>query len=207
MNSKIDSLKTDPKGVCFKVYDNSYLKLDKFFSTIKMRVILRLRGIMYGRGTHFYGKSIFRRCIGSQIKIGDNCRFRSSFLSNNVGLNRKCFFSTLRAGATLQIGNNVGMSAAVIGCAQRITIGNNVLIGGNTFITDFDWHTIDSNTDLAKPAPVIIEDDVFIGFNVTILKGVKIGKGSVIGANSVVANDIPAGCIAVGNPCKPKRGK
>jgi acetyltransferase-like isoleucine patch superfamily enzyme len=49
---------------------------------------------------------------------------------------------------------------------------------------------------------IIIEDNVFIGYATSILKGVTIGQNSVIGANSVVTSNIPANCIAAGNPCK-----
>lgn len=53
-----------------------------------------------------------------------------------------------------------------------------------------------------KSAPITIEDDVWIGAFTTILKGVHIGARSIIGANSVVTKDIPADCIAAGNPCR-----
>ncbi len=50
--------------------------------------------------------------------------------------------------------------------------------------------------------PVLIGDNVFIGYSVTILKGVQIGNNSIIGANSVVTKSIPANVMAAGNPCK-----
>lgn len=55
---------------------------------------------------------------------------------------------------------------------------------------------------MEKASPIIIEDDVWIGADVTILPGVRIGKGSVIGAKSVVTKDIPSNVIAAGNPCQ-----
>ena len=58
---------------------------------------------------------------------------------------------------------------------------------------------------IGTSAPIIIEDDVWIGANVTIIGGVTIGKGSVIGAGSVVTRDIPSGVIAYGNPCRVRR--
>lgn len=58
---------------------------------------------------------------------------------------------------------------------------------------------------IGTSAPIIIEDDVWIGANVTVIGGVTIRKGSVIGAGSVVTRDIPSGVIAVGSPCKPLR--
>ena len=80
------------------------------------------------------------------------------------------------------------------------------MIGGESMIFDTDFHNSDPNkrqdrTDcLARP--VVIEDNVFIGTNCTILKGITIGENSVIGANSVVIESIPKNSIAIGNPCK-----
>ena len=80
-----------------------------------------------------------------------------------------------------------------------MTIGNHVLIGANCQIGDRDGH---SNIYKSSPKPIIIENDVWLGMNVTVLKGVTIGEHSIIGANSVVTKDIPANSIAAGNPCK-----
>ena len=55
---------------------------------------------------------------------------------------------------------------------------------------------------LCSSGKVVIEDNVFIGVNSTILKGVRIGRNTIIGAGSVVTGDIPANCVAAGNPCK-----
>ncbi len=75
--------------------------------------------------------------------------------------------------------------------------------GANTIITDTDWHTDDLRS--TPCLPVIIEDDVWLGVNVTVLKGVRIGAGSIVGAGSVVAGDIPAGMVAVGAPARVQR--
>jgi len=77
--------------------------------------------------------------------------------------------------------------------------GNNVLCGANVTITDFDWH---SSRYASESRPVIIHDNVWLGLNVTVLKGVEIGGNSIIGANSLVVTSIPANVIAAGNPCK-----
>ena len=69
----------------------------------------------------------------------------------------------------------------------------------NTLITDYDWHLDDPRAGVSKP--VFIDDNVWLGVNVTVLKGVTIGKNSVIGAGSVVTKNIPANVIAGGNPC------
>ena len=108
--------------------------------------------------------------------------------------------STLGKGARVEIGNGCGFSGAVIGAALHIKLGENVRCGANTLITDSDWHSDDYRTGEDKP--VIIEDNVWLGYGVKVLKGVHIGKNSLIGANSVVTKDIPANVIAVGNPCR-----
>jgi acetyltransferase-like isoleucine patch superfamily enzyme len=104
------------------------------------------------------------------------------------------------------IGNNVGATGTTIVAVTKVSIGNNVMIGAHSIIVDTDFHHPDPNirlrNDVMPSRPVIIEDDVFIGYNCLILKGVTIGKNSVIGANSVVINSIPKNSIAIGNPCK-----
>ena len=89
-----------------------------------------------------------------------------------------------------------------------VTIGDNVLFGPNVSLLTPE-HPLDYRDRLLGPRedcefgrPIVIEDEVWLGGNVVVLGGVTIGKGSVIGAGSVVTKDIPAGVIAVGNPCR-----
>lgn len=110
-------------------------------------------------------------------------------------------------GASLNIGNNVGMSSTRMWIHDSVTIGDNVKIGACVLIMDTDAHPIDylkrrSSSFGTKSAPIVIEDDVWIGAHSIILKGVRIGARSVIGAGSVVAKSIPQDCVAVGNPCR-----
>ena len=102
--------------------------------------------------------------------------------------------------AIIKIGNNCGFSGTSISAFKSISIGDNVKCGANTFIMDSDWHPEDYRSGLSSP--VIIEDNVWLGLNVVVLKGVKVGANSVIGANSVVTKSIPANVVAAGNPCK-----
>lgn len=113
----------------------------------------------------------------------------------------------------ISIGNNFKVNDYVhIAAHKRITIGDNVLIASNVFITDLSHgsyggdeqdapHTIVDKRELSAK-DVIIEDNVWIGQNVVILPGVTIGENSIIGAGSVVTKDIAANSIAVGNPAK-----
>jgi acetyltransferase-like isoleucine patch superfamily enzyme len=106
-------------------------------------------------------------------------------------------------GAALSIGDkSVLNSGAEIFCRESVTIGVKSGLGFNSFVTDTDFHPIQGQE---MTAPVVIEDHVWVGANVTILKGVTIGKGAMIAAGSLVTTDIPAGMLAVGRPAKPIR--
>lgn len=164
-------------------------------------IVCKIKGIQIGQQCKFYGWTKFFIGGKGAIIIGQNCTFRSSETSNLIGINRKCMISALgTTEAEIVIGDNCGFSGTVIGCFKSISLGKNVMCGANTTITDSDWHPNDPRC--GEPAPVIIEDNVWLGLNVIVLKGVTIGKNSVIGAGSVVTRNIPANVIAAGNPCR-----
>jgi acetyltransferase-like isoleucine patch superfamily enzyme len=99
------------------------------------------------------------------------------------------------------------MTGGSLCAAQRILIGDDVAVGANTVITDTDFHPLSYAARHSDPAdgavlPVTIEDDVFIGMNCLILKGVTIGQGSVVGAGSVVTREVPPHSIVAGNPAR-----
>jgi acetyltransferase-like isoleucine patch superfamily enzyme len=157
-------------------------------------------GVKLGNNVRFYGKTFFKRYPKSIIQVGSGCEFLSSPNSNLIGINRPCSISTLTEEAVLEIGDNCGFSGTVIGAFSKIKIGNNVRFGANTLVTDSDWHPEDKRVGPAKP--VTIGNNVWLGINVVVLKGVEIGENTVIGANSLVTKNIPANVIAAGNPCK-----
>ncbi len=88
-----------------------------------------------------------------------------------------------------------------------ITIGSHCFIGPNCGMYTADHPLIaqERNRGYELALPIVIKNNVWIGADVTILPGVTIGEGSVIGGKSVVTKDIPAGVIAVGNPCRVMR--
>ena len=148
----------------------------------------------------FRGTTIFRLLPGSKITIGRRCAFNSNHRSNLIGVYSPCMISTISRCARIEIGEGCGFSGTVIGAALSIKLGRNVRCGANTLITDSDWHADDSRTGADKP--VEIGNNVWLGYGVKVLKGVKIGDNSLIGAGSVVTRDIPANVIAAGNPCR-----
>ncbi len=177
----------------------------KISSNFLMSFVLIIKKVKYGRHVRFWSTTYIVRYPSSSINIGNNCSFRSDKTSNLIGVSRKCILSTHEANASITIGDNCGFSGTVIGCKESISIGNNVICGANSLITDFDWHGIDPlkrRNYIGDAKPVVIGDNVFIGYGAVVLKGVTIGKNSVIGANSVVTKDIPENVIAGGNPCR-----
>lgn len=157
-------------------------------------------GVKMGRGCSFRGKIRWNLLPDTQIKVGNHCTFNSSHSSNLIGVYTPCIFSTLKSGAHIIIGDDCGFSGTVIGCAKSITLGEKVRCGANTMITDTDWHTDDTRTGENKE--IVIGDNVWLGYGVKVLKGVRIGENTLIGACSVVTKDIPANVVAAGNPCK-----
>ena len=109
-------------------------------------------------------------------------------------------------GAGVVIGKDTVVRDSII--MQDTVIGDNVKIGANTIILDTDCHAhsfMDRRndiTDWAEPQEIKIGNDVLIGMNTTILKGVTIGDRAIVGASSVVTKDIPADSVAAGNPAR-----
>ena len=110
---------------------------------------------------------------------------------------------TVNANASLALGNGSINYDCIIECFNSIKIGNGVVISERVMIRDSDNHTIiEEGHPSVVSAPIVIQDKVWIGMGVSILKGVTIGEGSVVVAGSVVTKDLPAHCLAAGTPAK-----
>jgi acetyltransferase-like isoleucine patch superfamily enzyme len=138
------------------------------------------------------------------LSIGEDVRLISKYGLNAVGGHQPV---TLWIGpdATCSIGNRSGLSHATIVCLRKIEIGNDVLIGGGARIFDSDFHALPTAAAYGRQIatlPVKIEDYAFVGAHATVLKGVTIGRGAVIGAASVVTRDVPAYEVWAGNPAR-----
>lgn len=194
----------------------NFLKI-KFFRLYN-RWLFRRKGVVFGTNMMAYNKVYltgYCRHGGGRVTIGDDLQLTSGDGINPICRNIRACIHLGSPKASITIGNHVGMSSPCVWIQTKLTIGNYVNIGGNCLILDTDTHQIDylarrgkKATNLDDPkttvqsAPVTIEDDVWIGANCIILKGVTIGARSVIGAGSVVTKSIPADCIAAGNPCR-----
>lgn len=159
-------------------------------------------------GSHFYVKISMALLKGAQyIVIGDNV-----WIGKGVQLTA---WSNYRSGQVFTpkiiIGNNCSIGDnAHITSINKIVLGENVLLGKNVLITDNDHGKITFEClsippikrELTSKGPVIIENNVWIGERVSILSGVRIGIGSIIGSGSIVTKDVPPYTIACGNPAK-----
>ncbi|HET6558286.1 MAG TPA: acyltransferase [Prolixibacteraceae bacterium] len=195
----------DFRGIFFYTLYVIYNKLHVFTFNRLIHFICYCKGVKLGHNVVFCGRPIIHRYPNSSIYLGDNCKFNSAKNSISIGLNQPCAFVTLGEKAKIVLGNNTGGSGLRIQARSSITIGNNVLLGSGCTILDNDSHHSDPHKreqNIIPARPITIEDNVFIGLQCVILKGVTIGKNSTIGAHSVVFNDIPENCIAWGNPCK-----
>lgn len=115
----------------------------------------------------------------------------------------------------LFIGDNFQMNDYVhITAMESVQIGKNVLFASKIYISDCSHGSYNGDKNDSSPLqiptdrpmyskPVIIEDNVWLGEFVSVLPGVKIGKGTIVGANSVVSKSLPENVIAVGIPAKP----
>ena len=128
------------------------------------------------------------------LLIGDRVRILSTTVPSEL---------VVRAGARLELGDHVYINYGASICAyQSIRIGDRCTVGTYVIITDNDQHDLLDRSKLPPSKPVTVEDDVWIGDRVIILKGVTIGSRSVIGAGSVVTRAVPPDSIAAGNPAK-----
>jgi acetyltransferase-like isoleucine patch superfamily enzyme len=179
--------------------------LGSFLSLPWVWWLMTVNGIPWQKRWSFYGAPIIQKHRLSKMLFGPGLCLRSSVRSNPLGPQHPVILCTMREGARIEIGENFGMTGGTICAATNIKIGNNVTVGANSSIVDTDFHPIHPERRLENPqdgrvAPVVIGDNVFIGMNCLILKGVIIGNNSIIGAGSVVTKDIPANTIVAGNP-------
>jgi acetyltransferase-like isoleucine patch superfamily enzyme len=163
--------------------------------------------VSLGAGLKLYGLPIFVFPKSARVRIADDVVFRSGVRQNFVGLFKRSTIC-VRPEAELTILDHSGFSGVSIYCAKVIRIGKYLTCGGNVCIWDTDFHPMEylarrqNVKELIKASPIIIGDDVFIGANSIILKGVTIGSRSIIGAGSVVATEVPPDEVWAGNPAR-----
>lgn len=190
-------------------------RLKNRFYTGYNRLWFSLIGVRHGRRM-VVNNRVYVKGQGS-IVIGDDFTCCSGDNMNPIGRNLRGSLYVPYPDSKIMIGDRVGISSSCLWAKDGITIGNDVNIGGDCLIMDNDAHPHDflkrrmaywqevgetAYRPLIPAAPIVIEDDVWIGARCMILKGVHIGARSIIAAGSVVTKDIPADCIAAGVPAR-----
>jgi acetyltransferase-like isoleucine patch superfamily enzyme len=162
-----------------------------------------------GAGTVITGELAFKRFHGERadaLRMGEQCTMDG------------VHFDLGKAGK-ITIGDYCYFTNVVLLCELEVQVGSFVLIGWNTTITDTDFHPIAPADRIAdaiacsplgkgrpRPAvvrrPVIIEDEVWVGPNATILKGVRLGRGAFVEPGALVTKDVPPRMRVMGNPAQ-----
>jgi len=178
----------------------------------------------------------FPRNLPTNIVAGGNTVIDSSFsfkhyyavdsiglrVGHHVTICRTNF--SVEPNGRIEIGDFCYLTNASLICSDRITLGSHVFVAGGATIVDSDFHPMAPAARMAdtialslrgdrtrrphiESRPIVIEDDVWIGYNATILKGVRIGEGAIIAPGAVVTHDVPAGATVSGNPaCLAEQG-
>jgi acetyltransferase-like isoleucine patch superfamily enzyme len=159
-----------------------------------------------GRGTAIAWRRI-KGASGNRLSVGED-----SIIHADIRFEE--------SGGEIRIGSRTFIGRSNLVCYRSVIIGDDVIMSWGITIVDHDSHSIDwsnrrddvrewskgrKNWEHVAHAPVFIADKAWIGFNVSVLKGVTIGEGAVIGACSVVTRDVPPYSVAVGNPAVVKR--
>jgi acetyltransferase-like isoleucine patch superfamily enzyme len=168
-----------------------------FFRLFKL--YLQLRKVKFGVKTYFKNRPIIRN--KGTIIIGARVTFDSfpdgEFCRTRIITNHKS--------SKIIIGDDSVLRGTTVWASTEIMIGDNFLAAPYVWIVDSDAHGVyptERAIKCAKSAPIIIGNNVWIGYRALVLKGARIGDNTIIGAGAVVTHDIPANSVAAGVPAK-----
>ncbi len=205
---RLRTWETMVKKLVFSVINNPRYYYQGFVSKLFVMWFSRKDRIKIGTRSKIVGAPIIDIGWGCFLEIGENVLLNSKNRGHHVNMLGPVKIFTDEKDAVIKIGDNTRIHGSCIHARESITIGKNCLIGANCNILDSNGHET-SFPDVENrihtrgySKPIIIADNVWIGANCFILPGVKIGKGSIISANSVVTKDIPSMVIAAGNPAR-----
>ena len=186
--------------ILFKHIYNSFL-------TFKITLYNRNR-LIIGRKTRFNKTPIIKIHNTAKIIIGNRVLINSDNSNYHINMHSPSKLIADRPGAKIIIGDDTRIHGTCLHAYKLISIGKKCLIAANCQIFDGNGHnTSFENVEnrintIGGAKEIIIEDCVWIGANSIILPGVKIGRGAIVSAGSIVCNDVPAMTIVRGNPAK-----
>ncbi|MDM8514969.1 acyltransferase [Desulfobacterales bacterium HSG16] len=174
------------------IIKKAWLDLQKWYA----RYFLKPQFDKLGKGCTFM-RPWHVEIFGSRIELG---KFATVIATSDKKI-RLAVWGRNTEDGQIKIGNYCLISPGVrISAAEKIIIKDSCMFASRVYVTDSDWHDIYDRAAFGVPAPVIINENVWIGDGAVVCKGVNIGKNSVVGAGSVVTKNIPENVIAAGNP-------
>jgi acetyltransferase-like isoleucine patch superfamily enzyme len=188
-------LRDDPARIPGRIWGD----LLELLLSLKQNVVLEGKIVIIGRPLIDIRK-------GCKLYLGANVILTSKSRGYHLNLPSPVKFFAYLPGAEIRIGAGTGIAGSCITAHRSVTIGKRCLIAANCQIMDSNAHDLSFQNvknrfySAGSSLPVVIEDDVWLGTNTVVLPGVRIGRGSVIGANSVVCSSIPPMVVARGNP-------
>ncbi len=164
-----------------------------------VRAVLRARyhlhsAVALGPRVRVFGRPVIRN--RGTLRVGDRVRLVSTIATLEIDVGPD---------GILEIGDRVFINyGCSIGATERIRIGSNCSIGTHVIMIDNDFHRLEPErrNELPSSKPIVLEENVWLGARVIVLRGVTIGAHSVVGAGSVVSRDIPPRVVAAGVPAK-----
>lgn len=189
-------------GVLFRLRDKVKRYYNKIFNK-HIRTLFKSCGEGISISPSFVYMGLNNVSIGNNFRAGERLKLRT-FDS----------WGTLKYTPQITIGDNVNIETDChISAINKVLIGNNVLMASFVYISDHSHGNVNEMCEealfsppierpLYSKGPIIIEDNVWLGEKTSVMPGVHIGCGAIIGANSVVTKDIPAYAVAVGAPAK-----
>ena len=166
-----------------------------------LRLNLRLHRVTFGK--NLQGNQCKIQSRGS-IELGNNV----DLWSYPDGENYKTCLLTYLPSSSIKIGNNCTLNGTVIHSRSKVVIGENCMFGAGVVIMDSNFHSTSRDPAIRRPPdyavdrPVVLGNNVWVGRNSIILKGVSIGDNSIVAAGSIVTRDIPPNQLFGGNPAQ-----
>jgi acetyltransferase-like isoleucine patch superfamily enzyme len=171
-----------------------HLKWQKFY----VRRFLAPQFARLGRGYHFM-RPWYVELFGGPIELG---RYATVIACADARV-RLCVWPAGEGRGAIRMGDYGLICPGVrISAADSVTIGHSVMLASRVYVTDADWHDLYHRAEPGPSAPVVIEDNAWIGDSAIVCKGVRVGRNAVVGAGAVVVDDVPPNTVAAGNPAR-----
>jgi acetyltransferase-like isoleucine patch superfamily enzyme len=192
------------KHILFKLYK----RLLKTIENYEISLIYENKSISIAQNVIIHGKPIIEVTDSATIILEENVLIDSNNNGYHLSMYNPVKLKAENANSIIRIGKNTRIHGSCIHASKSVFIGERCLIAANCQIIDNNGHELcfenveNRINTYGTSKPIYIENDVWLGTGCIVLPGVTIGKGSVIGANSVIAKDIPPFSLVIGNNVK-----